>query len=712
MPKKTVKKLSKHVKKLRGSLTQYFNEYPNEALNMRQMFDRMKITDAIEKQMLTAVVQSMLQENLLREEKRGKFRWAGPVQNLEGRILFNRSGMGFVEIEGQDQDIMIPEQYTGQAFHEDVVSIKLITGRRGARAKGRVLSVIKRARESYPCILFQQGKRMYGKPDNQKMSIEFYVADADLNGAKEGEKVIIKLTDWSNPRMSPKGIVTDVLGMPGDMRAEGDAILAEFGFPLHFPEEVEAEAQKLDTRILPDEIAKRRDFRDTLTFTIDPADAKDFDDAISFKKLENGHYEIGVHIADVTHYVTPDSAIEREAQNRATSIYLVDRVIPMLPEVLSNQACSLRPKEEKYTFSVVLEMDEKGNIHDTWIGKTVIYSDHRFTYEDVQEILESGAGLYKDELLLVNSMAKIIREKRLKSGAIAFDKAEVRFKLDEAKKPVDVYFKVQKDAHKLIEEFMLLANKAVAIKVGKKQKKDDHVKTYVYRVHDLPDPEKLREFAEFIKRFGHKVDLNNPEKIATSINAVLKQIQGKPEQNIIEMLAIRTMAKADYSTTNIGHFGLAFPYYSHFTSPIRRYPDMIAHRLLFDYLHGAPSAKEDPIEKLCKHSSLMERKSANAERESTKLYQTLFMVDHIGDVFDGVISGVTDWGVFVEIVSNKCEGMVRMRDIEGDFYTYDQTNMQIVGQRTKNTLSLGEKVKVKIQDADLATRRIDLKIVD
>jgi ribonuclease R len=711
MPKPTVKNLSNHVKKLRGELTNYFNEYPNEALNLRQMFARLNVTDAVEKQILTRIIEGMLSEKTLVEENRGKYRWNGPVQTLQGRILFNRNGDGFVEIDGKDQDILIPEQYTGQAFHEDVVSIKLITGKRGSRAKGRVISIIERARENYPCILFRHGKRMFAKPDNAKMNVDFFVDDADLNGGKEGEKVVVELVEWNNTRIAPRAAVTDVLGKPGDMRAEGDAILVEFGFPLHFPAEVEAEANALDTRILPEEIAKRRDFRDTLTFTIDPADAKDFDDAISFKKLENGRYEIGVHIADVTHYVTPNSAIEREAQNRATSVYLVDRVIPMLPEVLSNMACSLRPEEEKYTFSVVLEMDEKGNIHDTWIGKTVIYSDHRFTYEDVQDTLETGEGLYKDELNTINSMAKIIREKRLKDGAIAFDKVEVRFKLDEAKKPVEVYFKVQKDAHKLIEEFMLLANKAVAMKVGKKENKEDHVKTFIYRTHDYPDPEKLREFAEFIKRFGYKIDLNNPNKIANSINALLKVVQGKPEQNMIEMLAIRSMAKADYSTNNIGHFGLAFPFYSHFTSPIRRYPDMMAHRLLFGYLHGEASAKESEIEKLCKHSGLMERKAANAERESTKLYQTMFMYEHVGDVFDGVVSGITEWGVFVEIIVNKCEGLVRLRDIDGDYYIYDQPNMQIVGQRTKNTIKLGEKVTVKVEAADLATRRIDLKIM-
>lgn len=712
MAKPTVKQLSKHVKKLRGEITRYFNEYPNEHLNLRQLAARLNITDSVEKQILANLIEALLQEKTLVEEKRGKYKWNGPIMQLQGKILFNRNGNAFVEIGGQSRDVLIPEEYTGQAFHEDIVAIKLITGKRGARAKGRVISVIERARHHYACLLFRHGARMFAKPDNAKQNIDFFIDDVDLNGAKEGEKVLVEFIEWRNPRMLPKARVTEILGMPGDVKTEGDAILAEYGFPLRFPEVVEKEANNLNTSIRADEIAKRRDFRDVLTFTIDPADAKDFDDALSFQILENGHYEIGVHIADVTHYVTENSAIENEAQNRATSVYLVDRVIPMLPEVLSNLACSLRPHEEKYTFSVVFEMDDTAKIHHTWFGKTVIHSKHRFTYEDVQTILETKDGLYETELSTINKLAKIVRADRLKAGAIAFDKAEVKFILNESKVPTDVYFKVQKDAHKLIEEFMLLANKSVAIKIGKKEKKEDHVKPFVYRVHDLPDPEKLREFADYVRKFGYKIDLNNPERIATSINGLLKHIQGKPEQNTIEMLAIRSMAKADYSTENIGHFGLAFPYYTHFTSPIRRYPDMMAHRLLFAYLNGAPAANEKDLESQCKHSSVMEKKAANAERDSTRLFQAIYLSDHVGEIFDGVISGLTDWGIFVELLANKCEGLIRLRDIPGDFYSFDQTTMTVVGQRTKNTLSLGEIVTVKVESVDMETRRVELKILD
>lgn len=692
-------------------MSRFYRENPKETLNHKQIAARLKLNDAVDKQILVAVLESMVKDQLLTEEQRGRFRWIGPLEELEGMITFNRSGNAYVEIPGHEQDIMVPEHYSGKAFHEDRVLIRKINHKKGGRPKGKVIEIVERARTSFPCIIFQNDRRYYAIPDNQRMNTDFFIPVEKLNGAKAGDKVVVDFEKWENIRMNPIGSVKQVLGRPGDMRAEGDAILAEFGFPLQFPKEVEDACTKIDRKISEKEVAKRRDFRDILTFTIDPVDAKDFDDAISFQVLENGNYEIGVHIADVTHYVQPNSPIEKEAQNRATSVYLVDRVIPMLPETLSNELCSLRPKEDKYTFSAVFEMDDKARVVNTWLGKTAIHSDHRFTYEDVQQTLESGKGLYADELQKVNNLAKTLRANRMKSGAIAFEKAEVKFKLDEKKKPVDVLFKVQKDAHKLIEEFMLLANQAVAIKVGKKLKADDKVNTFVYRIHDAPDPLKLREFAEFVWRFGYRINLDTPEKVAASINSMLKLAKGKPEQNIVELLAIRSMAKAEYSVKNIGHFGLSFPFYSHFTSPIRRYPDMIAHRLLFDFLNGGPSAKEAPIEKLCKHSSIMERKAADAERESTKLYQVLYMKDFEGEVFDGIISGVTEWGVFVEITANKCEGMVRLRDIEGDYYYYDQKNMAVVGQRTKASLQLGEKVSIKVESADLENRRIDLKIV-
>lgn len=712
MPKKlTDKRLAKQVKRLRSRISDHYQSQPSDLLNYKQLAARLGITDAVEKQILVAVIEALVKDGYLEEKQRGKFAWIGPMNEYEGIIQFARNGTAYVEVAGMAEDVMIPENLTGRAFHADLVRITILKGGKKSRAKGKVMDVLERARTSFACTLFKHQNRYFATPDNQKITVDFFIPQEKLNGAKEGQKVLVELADWHDLKLNPVGEISEILGMPGDMLAESDSILAEFGFPLRFPAAVEKECEAIPKEIPDKEIKKRKDYRGITTFTIDPADAKDFDDAISYQKLDNGLVEIGVHIADVTHYVQPGSETEKEAQKRATSVYLVDRVIPMLPEVLSNELCSLRPNEDKLCYSAIFQMDENTHVKKHWVGRTVIHSDHRFEYEEVQEILEGKSGPFQEELRHVDSLAKQMRNRRMQNGAIAFEKSEVRFKLDEKKKPIDVLFKVQKDAHKLIEEFMLLANRTVAADIGQKKSSDEQVKTFVYRIHDRPDPEKLREFSEFIKRFGYRIDLNNEDRISKSINALLKAIKGKPEQNILEMLAIRTMAKAEYSTENIGHFGLAFPYYSHFTSPIRRYPDMMAHRLITRYKEGKPSANAGENEQLCKHSSLMERKAAEAERESNKFYQVLFMQDMVGDVFDGIVSGVTEWGIFVEMISNKCEGLVRLRDIDGDYYYFDQKNLQIVGQRTKRSFQLGEEVKVKITAADLATRKIDLKMV-
>lgn len=712
MSKNTHKKLEKQVKKMRSGITAFFRDQPNALVNHKQLSAKLEVGDAVQKQVLIAVIESMIKDGLLTEEHRGKYKWSGPTEEMQGIISFNRSGNAFVAISGFSKDIMIPENYTLTALDGDLVGIRLVTSKgNSGRPKGKVIKIIERAHETFPAVLFEHNGRNYAMPDNPKISVDFFIHPNDLNGGRNGEKVVVEMLEWENIKLNPKARVVEVLGMPGDMKAEGDAILAQFGFPLRFPDEVIDACNTIELKITDQALSNRRDFREILTFTIDPDDAKDFDDALSYRVLENGNFEVGVHIADVTHYVEESSAIEKEAQLRATSVYLVDRVIPMLPEILSNEVCSLKPHEDKLTFSCVFEMDADARIHNTWIGKTVIHSDHRFTYDEVQTILEQGKGLHHEPLIQINSLAKIIREQRMKAGAIAFEKTEVKFKLNSEKKPVDVYFKIQRDAHKLIEEFMLLANKAVAIQIGKKSSTQTVAKTFVYRIHDLPDPIKLQEFNDFIKRFGYKIDLSNPSKIAASINQMLKQVKGKPEQNIVEMLAIRSMAKAEYSTNNIGHFGLGFEYYSHFTSPIRRYPDMIAHRLLFRYLNNGSNIAEAAIEKSCKHSSLMERKASEAERESTKLYQVIYMASSVGQEFDGVVSGVTEWGIFVEITSNKCEGMVRLRDIPGDYFFFDQKNLAIVGQRTKKSYVLGQNVKIRVDAADVENRRIDLSLV-
>ena len=506
------------------------------------------------------------------------------------------------------------------------------------------------------------------------------------------------------------GIIKSILGKQGENNTEMNAILAEYGFPLSFPEEVEKEAQAISVEITKEEIAKRRDFRKTLTFTIDPFDAKDFDDAISFQKLANGNYEIGVHIADVSHYLITDTALDKEAYDRGTSVYLVDRVIPMLPENLSNGLCSLRPKEEKLCFSAVFEMDEQAIVITEWFGKTVIYSDRRFAYEEVQEIIENKTGEYVDEILKLNELAYHLRDRKFKHGAISFESTEVKFKLDETGKPIGVYVKERKDAHKLIEDYMLLANRKVAEFIAKKGK-GKHKYTFVYRAHDSPKPESLKNFAEFALKFGHKISTKSDRDTARSLNKLMADVEGTKEQNVLTSLAIRSMAKAIYTTKSSSHYGLAFDFYTHFTSPIRRYPDVMVHRLLEHYLNGGDNVNAEHYEKMCQHASQMEKKAADAERASIKYKQAEYLQDNIGNIYAGIISGVTEWGMYVEIEENKCEGMIRLRDISDDFYTLDEKNYCIVGQRKKRKYQLGDEVKIKVKRVDLGKRQIDFSLV-
>ncbi|MDX1316905.1 MAG: VacB/RNase II family 3'-5' exoribonuclease, partial [Xanthomarina gelatinilytica] len=573
--------------------------------------------------------------------------------------------------------------------------------------------------------------------DGNKMYTDIFVPINKINKAEDGDKVLVSLEDWPEKADSPNGKVLKVLGKPGEHNTEIHAILAEYGLPYDFPHEVEDYANKLDTSITKEEIAKRRDMRDVLTFTIDPKDAKDFDDALSFRILDNGLFEIGIHIADVSHYVQPDTVLDDEAYERATSVYLVDRVVPMLPEVLSNNACSLRPHEEKYTFSAVFQMNDKAEVKNQWFGRTVTYSDARFAYEEAQAIIENNTNVILNPVeashlnntipaevsltskeyqttpeiafatLKLNELAKIMRRKRMKSGAISFDKVEVKFNLDEQANPVGVFFKTSKDANKLIEEFMLLANRKVAEFIGKQSPK----KTFVYRVHDEPDDSKLAALQNVVGRFGYKLNFKDRKSISASLNNLLKDVEGKKEQNLVDTLTIRSMSKAEYSTHNIGHYGLAFDYYSHFTSPIRRYPDVMAHRLLQHYLDGGKSANEAVYEDKCNHSSNMENLATKAERDSIKYMQIKFMQDHKDEDFVGVISGVTDWGIYVEIIANKCEGMVSVRDMKDDHYMFDEDHFALIGKNSKTMYQLGDEVVVKVKDTDLVKKHLDFTLI-
>jgi len=631
---------------------------------------------------------------------------------ITGTVALATANFAFVISEESESDVRVFTDRLKFAMHGDTVRLRL-RGTRDGRPVGDVVEVLKRVRPEVVGRLQIQGGIGFVKPDNRKMYFDVFVPFENLHGANNGDKVLVEITEFpeSDAGRSPVGQVLRTFGQAGGNEAEINAIMAEFGLPFEFPHEVEVESEAIPDRISEDEIGRRRDFRHVTTFTIDPADAKDFDDALSIEKLENGHWEIGVHIADVTHYVRPGTELEREAKHRATSVYLVDRVIPMLPERLSNGLCSLRPNEDKLTFSAVFELDEKGKLYDSWFGKTIIHSDRRFAYEDAQERIEGLESDFTAEIQLMNSIAKKLCAARFKQGAISFETQEVKFKLDEEGKPLGVYVKERKDAHKMIEEFMLLANRKVAEFVFKLKNRKPRF-TMVYRVHEAPDPDRLQTFALFAKKFGHDLDLSNPKKLSTELNDLSTEVMGRPEQNVIQTLAVRTMSKAIYTTDPLGHFGLAFDHYSHFTSPIRRYPDMMAHRLLEHYLEGGKNVEVAPVEEECKHSSEREKLAATAERASIKYKQVEFMSKVIGETFTGVVSGLTERGMYVEIEENKCEGMIRLSDIPGDTFELDKDNYRIVGRGSKRIIQFGDELQVVVKAANLLDRTIDFELVD
>ena len=712
--KKKEKKGGKRMKKreLAELLVTFFRTRPETSFGLKQIFGSLNLTTHPLKMLCVDIIDEMLEENFLVETEKGHFQLNGRGQIMTG--VFQRKSNGkntFIPDDGGDP-IAISDSNSAHAMNGDKVKIALSAQRRRHDPEGQVLEILEHSDTPFVGTLKVSKNYAFLLTETNTLANDIFIPKDKLKGGKDGDKAVVRITEWPEDAKNPFGEVIDILGKAGENTTEMHAILAEYGLPYHYPQNVEAAAEKISAEITPEDYAEREDCRDVTTFTIDPKDAKDFDDALSIRQLKPGLWEVGVHIADVSHYVKEGSVIDKEAVKRATSVYLVDRTIPMLPERLCNFICSLRPDEEKLAYSVIFTMNEKAEVKDYRIRHTVIKSNRRFTYEEAQDIIETGKGEYKDEILELNKLAQILREKRMANGSINFDRCEVKFEIDENGKPLSVYFKESKEANKLIEEFMLLANRTVAEHIGKVPK-NKKPKVFPYRIHDLPDPDKLENLSQFIARFGYKIRTGGTKtEVSKSINRLLNDIEGKKEQNLIETVSLRAMQKARYSIHNIGHYGLAFDYYTHFTSPIRRYPDLMVHRLLTRYLAGGRTAQADKYEELCEHSSAMEQTAAAAERASVKYKQVEFMGERIGNVYDGVISGVTEWGLYVEINENKCEGMVPMRDLGDDYYEFDEKNYCLIGRKRHQKFSLGDPVQIKVARANLEKKQLDFVLAD
>ncbi|GAB4319035.1 MAG: ribonuclease R [Bacteroidales bacterium] len=710
---KNRKRKSKH--SFASAVLEVFQQNPFKGYNFRQLSAALGITDKASKQLVKEILSDLEQAGEIVAEKRGKYKLnpeniKPEVQSgvVTGIVDMKQTGKAYVISDELPEDVFIAPNNTGRALNGDRVKVHLFPKRKGRKLEGRIIGIEHRAKTQIAGVFEKSGKFGFVIPDDPSIPVDLFIPAEKQKRAQHGEKVIALLTDWPEHSRNPFGEITEVLGKPGEHEVEMRAILADAGFPSGFPDQAEREAAKIPDEISQDEIARRRDFRQVFTCTVDPEDAKDFDDALSLRRTEEGLWEVGVHIADVTHYVREGTFLDQEAFRRATSVYLVDRVIPMLPERLSNHVCSLRPDEDKLCYSAVFQLDDDAKVVNEWFGRTIIRSDFRYNYEQVYEIIQGASDPYREQIMILHQLASKLRKRRFEKGAIAFTSQEVKFRLDENGKPVEAYIREQNDAHRLIEDFMLLANRKVAEKIGKRRGKQKE-RTFVYRIHDVPNPEKLQQFAEFVSKLGYKIQTHNRKAISGSMNRLFEQIKGKGEENMIENIAVRTMSKAEYSVQNIGHYGLAFAYYTHFTSPIRRYPDMMVHRLLDHYLNGGASVSPVEYEEKCKHASEMERKALEAERASVKYKQAEFLLDKVGQTFDGLISGVSKWGIYVELNGNKCEGMISLRLLDDDFYYLDENNYTVIGAQTGRTYRLGDPITIRVRRIDLIKKQMDFE---